>query len=427
MADNNKVAKLIFVAVNEVKEKGKAQQSNKFYNMKEQGDGTFIAEWGRVDHTSSTKSYPMHRWDTILNQKTRKGYKDVTHLFKEVAETMDTSSNATPDISAIQSAVIRKLVEELQGYANNVVKQNYKVSSKAVTQAMVDEAQGLVDDLVGLLVKGTKKKAINDKLIDLYHVIPRKMANVSHHLIDEDLSNEEALKAARKLVDNEQETLDTMAGQVLMNTEVVEAAEEEKVTEKPKTILEVMGLEMSEPSSKEIAMVKKMMGPNSNQFKKLYRVKNVSTDRKFKKHVAASKNKKTELFWHGSRNQNWFNIIATGLLIRPSNAIHTGSMFGDGIYFADKAQKSIGYTSYRGSYWARGNDTKAYLALFRAHVGEQMHIKRHDSSCYSLSKSKLKANGHDSVFAHGGIDLRNNEYIVYESDQSTVEYLIEIG
>jgi hypothetical protein len=41
---------------------------------------------------------------------------------------------------------------------------------------------------------------------------------------------------------------------------------------------------------------------------------------------------KERLYWHGSRNENWFNIMQTGLLIRPSGAVHTGSMFGDGIY-----------------------------------------------------------------------------------------------
>jgi poly [ADP-ribose] polymerase len=37
-------------------------------------------------------------------------------------------------------------------------------------------------------------------------------------------------------------------------------------------------------------------------------------------------------------------------MIRPSGAVYTGSMFGDGIYFADKAAKSIGYSSLSGSY-----------------------------------------------------------------------------
>jgi poly [ADP-ribose] polymerase len=45
--------------------------------------------------------------------------------------------------------------------------------------------------------------------------------------------------------------------------------------------------------------------------------------------------------------------MQTGLLIRPSGAVHTGSMFGDGIYFADKAQKSIGYSSLSGSHWTK--------------------------------------------------------------------------
>jgi poly [ADP-ribose] polymerase len=119
--------------------------------------------------------------------------------------------------------------------------------------------------------------------------------------------------------------------------------------------------------------------------------------------------------------------MKTGLLIRPSGAVHTGSMFGDGIYFADKAQKSIGYSSLRGSYWAHGGDNKAFLALFDVHLGNQKEILHHTSSCYSLSDKVLKTEGFDSVFAKGGADLRNNEYIIYQPEQCTVSHLIEIG
>jgi poly [ADP-ribose] polymerase len=98
--------------------------------------------------------------------------------------------------------------------------------------------------------------------------------------------------------------------------------------------------------------------------KKVYKVVNNKTQVKFDKNLEKASVKKKRLYWHGSRNENWFNILQTGLLIRPSGAVHTGSMFGDGIYFADKAQKSIGYTSLRGSYWAHGGDNKAFLALF---------------------------------------------------------------
>jgi poly [ADP-ribose] polymerase len=101
--------------------------------------------------------------------------------------------------------------------------------------------------------------------------------------------------------------------------------------------------------------------------------------------------------------------------------------FGDGIYFADKAQKSIGYSSLRGSYWTKGGDDKAYLALFDVHLGNQKEILNHTSSCYSLSDKVLKKDNYDSVFAKGGADLRNNEYIVYNAAQCTVSHLIEIG
>jgi len=99
-------------------------------------------------------------------------------------------------------------------------------------------------------------------------------------------------------------------------------------------------------------------------------------------------------------------------------------MFGDGIYGADKAQKSIGYTSLSGSYWARGSAATAFLALFDFHVGNQKHVTR---SNYGLNKKNLVADGFDSVFAEGGADLRNNEYIIYDISQATIRYIVEIS
>lgn len=136
------------------------------------------------------------------------------------------------------------------------------------------------------------------------------------------------------------------------------------------------------------------------------------------------KTSKEDLLWHGSRNQNWFNILQTGLLIRPSGAIYTGSMFSDGLYFANKARKSIGYTSLSGSYWAGGNNSKSLLAIFKVNVGNQKHIYKHDSSCYNITEKNLLP--YNSVYAHGGADLRNDEFIVYNPNRCTIKYLVEI-
>jgi poly [ADP-ribose] polymerase len=45
-----------------------------------------------------------------------------------------------------------------------------------------------------------------------------------------------------------------------------------------------------------------------------------------------------------------------------------------------------------------------------------------------LSLSQLIKKGeYDSVFAHGGYDLRNNEFIIYSEPQCTIKYLVEVG
>ena len=67
-----------------------------------------------------------------------------------------------------------------------------------------------------------------------------------------------------------------------------------------------------------------------------------------------------KFLWHGSKNENWLNILGTGLKLNP-NATITGKMFGKGIYFAPSATKSAGYTSMTGSYWANGRSNRAFM------------------------------------------------------------------
>lgn len=422
-----KVCKLVHVSV----ENGKTMQSNKFYNMTEQSDGTFKVEYGRVGKNPQTETYPMHLWDKKLREKTGvKGYRDVTTLFVETVQT-DTTTNtpvAQKQVS-IKNHSIKSLFDDLMGFANKSIQTNYKVSQDAVTQAQVDEAQRFVDNIAKSLKIGCNIKQLNDDLLQLYIVIPREMKDVRKHLFNP-VTDKSSLEIAQKLIANEQDTLDTMAGQVKLIQQQKEATLNAGTKQDVPTetdILTQMGLEVVECDSKEVDMIKKMMGPNSNQFRKAFKLINSKTQSKFSNCVSKAKNKATEMFWHGSRNENWFNIIQTGLLIRPAGAIHSGSMFGDGIYGANKAQKSIGYTSSRGSYWANGNSSKAYLALFDFHIGNQKHITHHTNDCYSLNKSKMEREGFDSLYAHGGADLRNDEFIVYDSNQVTIKYIIEIS
>jgi len=423
-----RIAKLYHVSV----DNGSTKQSNKFYFMEEQSDGTTKCLWGRVGETGKITILKPGEFDSVYKEKIgpRKNYTDQTELLVETEVISSTPAASGPvKQTAIKNSFIKRLFDELMGYANKSIQTNYKVSQEAVTEAQVNAAQALVDEISSEIKLNANIKSINDKLLRLYSIIPRKMRDVHYHLISS-VSDKRALETAQKLIESEQSTLDTMAGQVKLIKQQREAAKASDgvVTKEPEEVdmLTTMGLKVSQADQKDIDLVKKMMGPNANQVRNVYCVINTKTQKVYDSQVKSASNKKTELFWHGSRNENWFNIIQTGLLIRPSCAAHCGSMFGDGIYGANKAQKSIGYTSLRGSYWSNGSDSKAYLALFDFHVGNQKDITHHNSDCYTINKSKLAKEGYDSVYAHGGADLRNDEFIVYDANQVTIKYLIEI-
>jgi poly [ADP-ribose] polymerase len=424
-------AKLIHVSV----DNGMTDNSNKVYIMEELSDGRIKCEYGRVGKNMTTVYKSSHEWDKIVREKTsnKKGYTDVTDLLAEPV--LDDSKPVNNKVDSIKDDIVRKLVDELMSFANKSIQRNYKVTQEAVSEQQVNAAQEVINAISSLLVLGVDKKHVNDMLLKLYTIIPRRMDNVKSHLIG-DVNSDTDLENAQRIIGSEQSALDTMAGQVELIKQQKDAAKkaaeaeangvEEEVDEV--TILDQMGLSIEvENDTETLDLIKKLMGPNVNQMKKVYKVVNNKTQVKFDKNLEKASVKKKRLYWHGSRNENWFNILQTGLLIRPSGAVHTGSMFGDGIYFADKAQKSIGYSSLRGSYWAHGGDNKAFLALFDVHLGNQKEILHHDSSCYKLSDNVLKKDGYDSVFAKGGADLRNNEFIVYKPEQCTVSHLIEIG
>ena len=179
----------------------------------------------------------------------------------------------------------------------------------------------------------------------------------------------------------------------------------------------------------EISLILKKLGHNKNQFVQAFHVTHCRTrenyENRLKSLTGTSSN--TDLLWHGSRNENWWSIIQNGLMLNPSSAIRTGAMFGCGIYFADKAQKSIGYSSLSGSYWTKGKDKTGFLSLFDVNVGKQMILQKSEHWHSRITEKSIKERGYDSVFAKSNDGfLRNNEFIVYNESQCTTHYIIEL-
>lgn len=392
-----------------------AENNNKYYNMFPEGSN-FRVEYGRIDVTKTTKTYPISKWDSTISSKLKKGYVDVTDLKKDLVEEISSANPESP-YKEIENVAVRAIVEKLQNLACETIQKNYTVKASAVTQDMVDAAQEIIYELAN---SHFTIEAFNDILLRLFTVIPRKMGNVRDYLANkpEDFA---------RIISNEQDLLDVMRGQIYAKPEVETT---ESVEKKSQTILEELGLEMEEATDDDVAMIKFLMNESAGKFRKAWKVKNIKTQERFDKFVAENNIKDTRLLFHGSRSENFWSIIKTGLVLRPTNAVITGKMFGMGCYFSPKCQKSIGYTSLSGSYWVRGNNNVAYMALFEVAYGTPYNVYNFDNKYYNLDYNKLQQFKPCANCLHAHADkgmLRNDEIVVYKEDQITIRYLIEIG
>ena len=389
--------------------------NNKYYNCFPEGD-RFRVEYGRVDATKTTAYYPMSKWNSQISSKLKKGYQDVTDLKKDLVEEISSTNPESP-YREIENAAIKAIVEKLQSFAHDTIRKNYTVKASAVTQDMVDKAQEVIDALAN---NSATVDEFNANLLKLFTVIPRKMGDVRDYLADK-------TDDFARIITKEQDLLDVMRGQIYVKPEIEPVATTEK---KQQTILEELGLVMEETTRDDIALIKTLMNESADKFRKAWRVTNLKTQERFDKFVKENDIKDTRLLFHGSRSENFWSIMKTGLVLRPTNAVITGKMFGYGVYYAPKCAKSIGYTSLSGSYWAHGGNNTAYMAIFDVAYGTPYDVYNFDSKYYNLDYNKLQQfkPGANCLHAHADRGmLRNDEIVVYKEEQMTIKYLIEIG
>lgn len=133
----------------------------------------------------------------------------------------------------------------------------------------------------------------------------------------------------------------------------------------------------------------------------------------------------TWLCWHGTRSANVVGITKRGLLIRPAGAVHTGSLYGDGKYFAWQSTKSLNYTD--GGYWTGGRtaNNSRFMFLLDVSLGN-MYLGTYNTFYRSAPK------GYHSVYGKAGRSgVMNDEMITYDFNQkdtqSRIKYLLEIS
>lgn len=179
--------------------------------------------------------------------------------------------------------------------------------------------------------------------------------------------------------------------------------------------------------TKQINSTRRHAHLNKHKVKRVYEVENFEERKRFE--ITADgfqKNKKNKThrldyqevdLFHGSRNSNILSILMKGFYVPPSNAAHvTARMYGNGVYAADVSTKALNYSA--GFWGGRGNKFNNLFCFVTRFALGKVYETAH-------SRSSGTPNGYNSIFAKGGHDLQNNEYIVPSEAQTTISYLVE--
>lgn len=181
-------------------------------------------------------------------------------------------------------------------------------------------------------------------------------------------------------------------------------------------MVEITGTPEGDTIHRQVDNTRKHSNLNSWKVKRVFEI---CSEKERKRYAGAAKYPGPEYdLFHGSRNSNILSILLNGFYIPPSNAGHvTGRMFGNGVYGASSSTKSLNYST---GYWGgKANQLdSSFLFLTRFAMGKVYE-------CDSSHPRGAPA-GYDSIHAKAGRQLVNDEYIVYNLDQTTVTYLIEL-
>lgn len=290
------------------------------------------------------------------------------------------------------------LLDKLASISRQITESAYKTTVVPSAKS-IEEARTLLNDMT----KISELMDFNSSLYKLFALIPRKMKNPILYTA----KNKEDFK---EILDRENNLLTNLEANV-------STCKEEDIS-------------FEDCSKEEIEEIKSHLDRSTqSKFITAYRVRVKKQDQAFEEYLKERHIKETKLLYHGSRTENWYSIIKTGLKVNPVDVAISGKMFGNGIYFAPKADKSVGYTSICGSRWANGSDAKGYLGVYEVATGKEHLTELWDMKDTELTEAKFKGRypGKDCFHALAGRNLLNDEIIVYNNNACRVKYLIELS
>lgn len=439
--------------------------NNKYYVVEAHvsKDGTKFRLYSRYGRVGNPRGQQEERWpeqnraaldaafNSLLKEKTsaRKGYVEVkvaqSAMGSTVAQGMVLSDDVKKDKLIVNGddgakapaikldAATARLVDRLFTEAGKAVRSQLSGTLQTsaenplgtLTLGQIKEGERILAEVQALLAKHPSLvNSVDSRLLDLsnafYSAIPQVMelrpnkrqgaAAMTRWLKGMALNNAEILDAKQELL----ELLSDVEGMV------GGFATDDTARRYQEINCEYTLLAKSDSSWKRVNdAVQSQRGSNHNWSCTIENIWRIGVNGQVKKHVPTMKNVgNVKPLFHGSGPQNILGICKHGLLMRPPGVVITGSMFGNGLYFADSASKSEQYSFGRFG-GGRGRGNTYFMFVADVALGK---IKEYYDAQTSLTKPPR---GYDSVKGCKGRSLMHNEFIIYDLRQHVLQYLIE--
>lgn len=390
--------------------------NNKYYKLHIQQEGygyNVVAEYGRVGKRPQVKKYPANTeseaytiYSKKKREKLRKGYQEVALLDTNEVTSVTTTptDNKGKKRTPLQQAKykrVQRFIRNIGYQAKLYVENHVNMPLGAISITRINEARMVLNQLKADGLNPQEQVRLSNRF---YSMIPVMFKGNAQDML---------LNSGNKLIAM-YDLLDIM--EAVAKNATIQQDENEKVLGEMGITLEALS-KNTKAYLKLKEKVENSQAPNHRYkvyVKDIFAVQKDEWDEKFNPFKVATK----ELF-HGSLVENYTKILANGLKIKPAGVKLTGSMFGNGIYFADKSTKSASYSigNFRG--YTEKNQSY-YMLICEVATGKEYKTEFAKSNLVSAPK------GYNSVKGVVGCQLANDEYIVYKESQAKIKYIVEI-
>lgn len=378
----------------------------KFYRLDRCGDQV-KATYGRMGVAKGqlfgerSFMYPLTMYWPKYFEKLSKGYVDRSDLYLDQTDRLTHGHVSRPAVKLDGPAY--ELFSKLLRFAKHAVEQAQV--NVPITSAIIKKTEELID----LMRDAHDVDRFNELLLELISILQRPVRTGDGSGVRELMARSSS--DFSRIIQREGDLLQAMAGSVANKADG-------KIDS-----FDNYGIEVYEATEKQKqAVMRKLSDELKPKVHKIYRVIPKGQKRIFLEYLEKNNIKTVKHFWHGSRNQNWMSIVLNSLKLNP-DAIITGKMFGQGIYFAPSSLKSWNYTSYNGTSWAHGMSDTAFMGLYATAYGIPKDVM--DWSAYEDYKALVENAGANCLHAHKGQALRNDEIIYYDENAVLLDYIVE--